>query len=1393
MEERASSPEQDFLSEEEAKEALLALLLAEDGFEDVALPTIPVRRAQGPAPLSFAQERLWFLDQLTPGLAAYNIPVAVHIKGPLRVEALSQSLDAIVRRHESLRTTFSILDDQPVQVIAPPFPLPLALSDLRPLAPGAREHEAARLTTQEAEQPFDLARGPLLRAHLLQLDDQEFRLLLTMHHVVSDGWSMGLLYREMAHLYHAFASGKPAPLGELAVQYADFAAWQRAWLEEEAQQGHLAYWKQQLGDAPVSLNLPTDWPRPEVQTFAGAVESLVLPVSLTTALKSLSARGDVTLFMTLLAAWQTLLWRYTGQDDICVGTFIAGRNHAEIEGLIGFFINNLALRTNLAGNPRFMQLLERVRKVTLDAYAHQDVPFERILQELGWKHNPQITPLFQVMLILQNMPEPLLEIPGLVIREDGEWSTRANFDLSLWVAEAQDQIHMDLQYNTDVFSSPTIQRMLKHLHALLQGIVDHPLQRLGDLPLLTAEEQRERLAQWRIETREQVSERGLHHFFEEQVQRIPEAIALVWEQEHFTYAAVNQHANRLAHYLRGLGVGPETHVGICLPRCALFIIGLLGILKAGGAHVPLDPTYPQERLALMMDDRLVPILLTQTTLLPGLPAYAGRVLCLDTVWPEIDRQPSSDPRNMTVAQHLAYTIYTSGSTGIPKGVEISHGTIMRFIEVARCAYACVPGDRVLQFCSLSFDTSVEEVYTTLSSGATLVLRTDEMLSSIAFFLKQCQQLGLTVLDLPTAFWHEMVAHLENTDHSLLAALRLVLLGGERVEPAKVARWQQWAPSHVQLVNTYGPTEATVISTLHTIAATPLPGPGYSIPLGKAIPNVRLAILDHTQQLAPPGIWGELAIGGANLARGYLGQPALTAEKFIPDPLGNGARLYRSGDFARLLADGMLEFGGRCDDQVKLRGFRVELSEIEHALQFHPAIADAVVKVYEQGDADKVLVAYIVWRQGHTATIDELRAYLKTLLPEYMIPTGFLVLERLPMLPNIKVDYNALPPPDEALVAPSATLVEPRDALELQLVQIWEECLHVHPIGITDNFFELGGHSLLAVRLLSQIQKRFSRHLALASLLQRATIEQLASLLRQQPDAHANSLLVGIQTRGNERPLFLMHPTGGNVLCYASLAYHLGTNQPVYGLQAQGLEGEEEPLNSMEEMAAVYLHVLRSQQPQGPYLLGGWSSGGLLAFEVASQLHARGQQVDLLVLFDAPALFATWPAGAANVNGAISNDTAAALARFIFQLNEGKDRTIPEIYADLCKLAPEEQLLYALEQARAAHVIPDDADNSFLNRLIRVYDADSRATVTYRPRVYPGRIAYIQSEEATQDTIQAWRKLAAGGLDLFEAPGDHVAMLKEPHVRIVADQVRACLAAIQSSHRASPALEKSEMR
>jgi len=1383
MQERDRSPEHSPLSEEEAREALLALLLAEDGFEDLTLPTIPRRSTRGPAPLSFAQERLWFLEQVTPGLAAYTIPVAVHIAGPLQVHALSQSLNAIVRRHQALRTTFRILDDQPVQVIAPPSSSPLALCDLRPLPPDVRAQQAACLTTREAERPFDLARGPLWRAYLLQIDDQEFRLLLTLHHIVADGWSMGLFYREMARLYQSAVSGQASGLRELSVQYADFATWQRTRVEGETWQGHLAYWKQHLQHAPASLTLPTDRPRPVVPTSAGGVESLVLPASLTAALKALSLQADATLFMTILAAWQTLLLRISGQDDICVGTFIAGRNQAEIEGLIGFFLNNLALRTNLAGNPPFRHLLARVRQVTLDAYAHQDLPFETILQEIGWQHDPQITPLFQVMLILQNMPEPLLEIPGLRIQESGEWNTRAQFDLTLWAVEARDQIRMDLQYATDLYDPPTILRMLRQLHVLLQGIVDHPWQRLGDLPLLSAEEEQLRQVEWQTEPGDPLAEQGLHHFFEAQVRRQPHAIALIWEEEHITYAGANRQANRLAHYLRRLGAGPETHIGVCLPRCALFILGLLGILKAGGAHVSLDPTYPQERLALMMEAGQVPILLTHSALLPTLPAYEGRVICLDTLWPRIAGEPASDPGVQTVARHVAYTIYTSGSSGIPKGVEIEHGSIVRFLAAAVQAYACAPGDRVLQFCSLSLDTSIEEIYICLSSGATLVLRTAEMLSSSAFFLQQCRQYGITVLDLPTAFWHELVAQLEHSDQEALAAWRLVLLGGERVEPAKVVRWQQRAPSHIQLVNTYGPTEATVICTLHTIKETPQPGPGSAIPLGKAIPHVRLAILDAGQRFAPPGVWGELAIGGANLGRGYLGQPALTAEKFVPDPLGRGARLYRSGDIARLLADGTLEYAGRCDDQVKLRGFRVELSEIEYALQFHPAIADAVVRVFGQGSADKILLAYLVWRQPQTATIEEVRASLGRLLPDYMLPTGYVVLERLPMLPNVKVDYNALPPPEQALTASSAGLVAPRDALELQLVGLWEECLQVHPIGIRDNFFELGGHSLLAVRLLSQIQRRFERQLPLASLLQRATIEQLAQLLRLDAQSQGRSLLVGIQTQGSAPPLFLMHPTGGNVLCYAALAYHLGKHQPVYGLQAQGLEGEAEPLCSMQEMADVYLQVIRAHQPEGPYLLGGWSSGGLLATEVALHLQALGQEVALLMLFDAPALFATWPAGMAGAL-AMPDDRTAALARFIFQLNEGRGRTIAQISADLCQRTPEEQMLLVMEQARTAHVIPAEADSSFLQRLIRVYDADSRATVSYQPQVYPGHIIYIQSEETSPQTIGAWQSIASGGLQVLAATGDHVSMMKEPHVNVVARHVRTCLAAVQEPSRAS---------
>ncbi|HVU68310.1 MAG TPA: amino acid adenylation domain-containing protein, partial [Ktedonobacteraceae bacterium] len=1075
---------------------------------------------------------------------------------------------------------------------------------------------------------------------------------------------MSVLYRELAALYSAFSQGKPSPLPAPAIQYADFAVWQRSWLQGEVLEEHLGYWREQFRDAPAILKLPTDHPRPAIQTYSGEVENLVLSPSLTTALKNMSQRAEATLFMTLLAAWQHLLWRYSGQDDICVGTFIANRNRPEIEELIGFFINNLALRTDLSGYPTFWELLKRVRKVTLDAYAHQDIPFEKLLQELGWKHDPGVTPLFQVMLILQNMPEPIPELADIAIQETGEWSKRAHFDLALWVTEAQDHLQMGLQYNTDLFDAPTIRRMLSHFRVLLEGIVADPQRRLANLPLFSEQERQSILRLGQTGRSASSGEQCLHQLFEEQVQQTPDTIALVSAQEQLTYAALNRRANQLAHYLRKLGIGPEARVGLCLPRCGEQIIGLLGILKAGGAYIPLDPAYPPERLAFMASDAQLTLLVTLSSLLEHVPASSGQIVCLDTDSHLLDLEPACNPANQTQPLNLAYVIYTSGSTGRPRGVALQHCSVVNFLAAVRNVYALAPGDRLLQFTSISFDISVEEIFASLTSGASLVLRSEAMLSSVPFFLDLCRQWGITILDLPTAFWHEIVAELAEVSEGLPEALRLVIIGGERAQPGRLAVWQRHTSPHRLLINTYGPTEATVVSTLHIIDSSQIPG--HEIPIGRPLTNVQIAILDRFQQVVPVGVWGELAIGGEGLARGYLGSPELTAEKFSPDPTGNGTRLYRSGDLARFLPDGTIEFGGRLDEQIKLRGFRVEPGEIEAALHLHPAIHESVVLAFESSPGEKALVAYLVWKNGQGRPIDELRTFLKTLLPEHMIPTAFLSLEQLPLQPNGKIDRRVLPAPDLApLPQARKHLLPPRDALEWQLSHIWEECLQLHPIGVNENFFELGGHSLLAVRLLSRIQKHFSRQLPLSALFQGATIEQLAALLRQQPGMPA-SVLVEMQPRGSKPPLFLMHPTGGNVLCYAALTRSLGEEQPVYALQARGLQGEETPLTEVEKMAALYIQAIHARQPEGPYLLGGWSSGGLLALEMAQQLQARGQKIALLVLLDTPALFSREPESGASTGSTTAQDEAAILARFVSQLGDNS-KDLAGIYADLRQL------------------------------------------------------------------------------------------------------------------------------
>jgi amino acid adenylation domain-containing protein len=954
-------------------QALATKILAQLTTE-IAIPSVSISQVQKAEvyPLSFAQQRLWFLDRLESGNPAYNIFLGVRFEGHLDITLLQESLNEIVRRHETLRTTFTTINGQPVQVIAPSLAQTISVVDCQIISESKRETEIQQLVTQEIKQPFDLTKGSLLRAKILRLAQHEHIFVLVMHHIISDGWSVEVLLQEIALTYKAFRTGTFLPLPNLSIQYKDFASWQRQWLQGEVLQTQLSYWKQQLEGIPAVLQLPTDRPRPSVQTSHGAQQSIELLKTTTEQLKAIARQEGVTLFMLLLAAFQTFLYRYTGQDDIPVGTPIANRNRDEIKGLIGFFVNTLVLRTNLSGNPSFQQLLHRVRKVALEAYAHQYLPFDQLVEALQPERNISHTPVFQVMFDFRNAPS-LPEMPDLTVSQLRVENETAQFDFSLSVEVTEQALLMSFEYNTDLFDNTTITRMLGHFQNLLLGIVANPQARLAELPLLTETEKHQLLTKWNNLPRSpylpfselsipnaQLATQNflyIHQLFEAQAQSNPDAIAVVLGEKQLTYQELNRRANQLAHYLRSLGVGPEIPVALCMVRSLEMVIGLLAILKAGGAYVPLDPTYPKERLTLILSDAKVPIFLTQQSLLTALPVLNSQVVCLDTNWSAIAQESQENPVNQTQPENLVYIIYTSGSTGTPKGVTIQHRSLVCYSKIACLEYGLQARDRVLQFASISFDTAAEEIFPCLLCGATLVLRTEEMLNSTPQFLQKCRDWGITVLDLPTAFWHQIAAELATGNLPLPDSLRLVIIGGERAERKHLRTWLQQVGQRVRLVNSYGPTETTIVATLCDLSAPST----REVPIGRAIFNVQTYVLDPYLQLVPIGTPGELYIGGVGVARGYLNRPDLTAERFIPNPHSSkpGARLYKTGDLVRYQPDGHLEFLGRVDYQIKIRGFRIELGEIEALLNQHPAVREAVVVAHNDSPDHKRLVAYVV--------------------------------------------------------------------------------------------------------------------------------------------------------------------------------------------------------------------------------------------------------------------------------------------------------------------------------------------------------------------------------------------------------------------------------------------------
>ncbi len=1188
----------------EARRALLTKYMRGD-LPKTATPleSIPRRTQEGPVPLSFGQQQIWLLNQFMPNIPVYNECVTIHLPGPLDVPALEQSFNEFIRRHEAWRTSFPIVDGLPVQKIHAPTTMSLPMVDLRHLSEAERQAEAVRLATEDARIPFDFAQGPLLRARLIGLGEQEHRLYLTLHHIIFDGVAIYQVFLpELRALYEAFASGKPSPLPEPSLQYADYAYWQREQLQGDILANQLGFWKQQLAGAPAALELPTDRPRPPVQTYHGSMQPFALSQRLTDELKALSHREGVTLYMILAASFQTLLYRYTGQEDILIGTATAGRNRAEFQKMMGFFLNTLVLRTNLSGNPPFRELLRRVREATIAAVTHEDTPFEYLVKELQPERNLAQNPLFQVLLTLEP-PLPVLPSGWTLTQMDVTVGT-SKFDLSLELDDRPEGLIGRFEYNTDLFDETTIWRMIGHWKTLLEGIVADVEQQLMELPLLTEGERQQLLGDWNATNVNYPKDICLHQLIEAQVQRTPDAVAVIFENEHLTYRELNRRANQLAHTLQRLGVGPEVLVGICMERSLEMMIALLGILKAGGAYVPLDPSFPSERLAYMLADSQARVLVTQQSLVSALPQLEATIVCLETEAVALAQQDERNVSTMTTAENLAYVIYTSGSTGRPKGVQIPHGAVVNFLLSMSQQPGLSAEDRWLAVTTLSFDIAALELFLPLLVGASVIVASKDVVTSGAALAESVSHMHATVMQATPITWRMMLAAGWQGDAHLK-----VLCGGEALPPELA---QQLRPKVAALWNLYGPTETTIWSTVCEIKRGE-----NGVTIGRPIANTQIYILSPELQPMPIGVPGELYIGGDGLARGYLHRPELTAERFIEHPFSKepGARLYKTGDLARYRADGTIEHLGRLDYQVKLRGFRIELGEIEAVLSQHAEVQQAVVVAREDTPGDKRLVAYVVRTQQQSVTAHELQQHSMQLLPQYMVPSAVVFMETLPLTPNKKVDRGKLPAPNISQRTVEETFAIPTQPIHFQLIKIWEELLAARPIGITDNFFFLGGHSLLATRLVVRMEEVFGKKIPLATLFAQPTIEQLTKVLLGREAIHPSSPIVAVQASGTKRPFFYLHGDykSGAFYCLL-LARDLGSDQPFYALDPPKFDDLPFP-SSLEEMAATNIQLIRTVQPEGPYLLGGFCNGGLIAYEMARQLHTQGENVDLLLSID----------------------------------------------------------------------------------------------------------------------------------------------------------------------------------
>ncbi len=1339
-----------------------------EGGKPPRYPSIPPVSRDLVLPLSFAQERLWFVEQLHPDTAVHNIPLVLRLSGPLDYPALEQSLNDLLRRHEALRTVVLTARGRPSQVVVPPQPVALPPVDLHTLPPASREAAALRLAAADIRQPFDL-HGALFRIKLLRLSPSDHLLVVVFHHLVADDRSLQLFCRELSRGCADRLAGRPSSLPPLTVQYADFAWHQRQHLTGRGLEPHLRYWRRQLASSPPLFPLLTDYPRPPRPSLRAGSESAILPPELAAGLARLCREAGVTRFMLLLAAFYTLLYRCTGQTDIVVGTTLEDRPRPELEPLIGLFVNSLPLRADLSGAPPFRVLLRRVREVVLSALRHRDVPFELLVRDLQPDRDLSRHPLFQIMLVEEQEPLAAAAWPAGLSAEAVELDPPASaFDLALFVRPRGEALQLRLEYRRDLFQPATIRRLLDHLQTLLAAAIDDPEQPISHLPLMTASASRRLLVEWNRTAADYPRHQTLAALFEAQAGQTPHRSAVVDADTVLTFAQLNQQANRLAWSLQELGVAPDVPVAVFLERSPALVVALLAVLKAGAAFLPLDPDTPPARLRFMLNDARPPVILTTEELSRRLPDTPAVVVALDGA--DLSRLPARNPDCPALPHHLAYIMYTSGSTGAPKGVMVEHRGLVNYLTWAARTYPFGEGKGVPLHTSIAFDLTITALFGPLVAGQAVYLAPARAgIDSLANLLRSGG--GFSLVKLTPSHLKLLARQLEPAE--MASAAHALVIGGEALQAEDIAAWREYAPGTV-LYNEYGPTETVVGCCVYRVDDhTPYTGP---VPIGRPVANTRIYLLDDHLQPVPEGVAGEIFIGGDGVARGYLNRPHLTETRFIPDPFSQhpGDRLYRTGDLARLRPDGHLEFLGRRDSQVKIRGYRVELAEIEAVLAAYPAVRLAAVQL----QSDNRLVAYVTPEPGVSLSPEDLRQHLQTILPDYMIPSHFVLLESMPLTANGKIDRAALPVPEPERVRPSG-LVPPQNSIQRRLVELWQEVLGVKPVGIEDDFFALGGHSLLAAEVIARIEQVFNRRLPVSVLFQAPTIAGLARLLSPEEDplpAEAASL-VAIQPQGHKPPFFCVHGVGGGVMDYADLARLLGTDRPFYGLQERGLDGVHEPFARVEDMAAHYIREIRSVQARGPYYLGGYCFGGTIAFEMARQLQAQGEQVALLAVLDntAPGVSETW--------------SLRTAARFLGHL--------PGWLADFLHLGPAQMAARIRRRARAAvqrlvgpgtisagyptradiEAVIDDDLSRIPPRYHRFLAAHYLALQHYRPRPYRGRVTLFRTRGQSLFGPFApdlgWGRLAAQ-VTVREIPGFHANILQEPYVRTLAAQLKRAL-------------------